>query len=102
MPWFTEPRPALVAVVFLALALPGAGWCCDGTAGRNVAVTYDGQKYTVTNSGRQWLQVTFTAWNETYNLQLAPGQSASPRAPGAFGSFMAGYQTCVAMPLLYR
>ncbi|HTT84577.1 MAG TPA: hypothetical protein VMF67_13945 [Rhizomicrobium sp.] len=86
----------------LALLWPCAAWSCDGTAGRNVAVTFDGHKYTVSNMGRQWLQVTFTAWNTTYNLQLAPGQAASPRSPGTFGQFMSGYQSCTATPIRYR
>src|ERR1700722_8725217 len=84
------------------LALPGSAWCCDGVAGRSVAVTADGQKITVSNMGHQWLQVTFTAWNNTYNLQLAPGQSASPRSPGTFCQTMTGYQPCNATPIRYR
>jgi hypothetical protein len=91
-----------LCVLLIALAAPCSAWCCDGTAGRNVAVTFDGQKFTVSNVGRQWLQVTFTAANATYNLQLAPGQSATPRSPGAFGQFMAGYQSCAATPIRYR
>jgi hypothetical protein len=91
----------MVGVVLL-LTLPSAAWCCDGVAGRNVAVTFDGQKYMVSNMGRQWLQVTFTAGNATYNLQLAPAQSASPRSPGTFGQFMSGYQSCSATPISYR
>ncbi|HEY3639027.1 MAG TPA: hypothetical protein VGK90_12835 [Rhizomicrobium sp.] len=85
-----------------ALAWSGAAWSCDGVAGRNVAVTFDGQKHTVSNVGRQWLQVTFTANNATYSLQLAPGQSASPRSPGTFGQYMSGYQSCAATPINYR
>jgi hypothetical protein len=81
---------------------PCAALACDGAAGRSVAVTFDGQKYTVSNVGRQWLQVTFTAGNNTYNLQLAPGQAASPRSPGTFGQFMSGYQSCSATPLRYK
>jgi hypothetical protein len=72
---------------------------CDGWAGRDIAVTFDGQKYTVTNMGREWLQVAFAAFGNTYNLQLAPGQSDSPRTSGMFGQPMYGYQSCVATPL---
>jgi hypothetical protein len=90
------------SAIVLALLWPCAAWSCDGTAGRSVAVTADGQKITVSNMGRQWLQITFTAWNNTYNLQLAPGQSASPRSPGTFGQFMSGYQSCSATPVRYR
>lgn len=102
MTWRSDRYRTFAAAAFLALMLPGAGWCCGGTAGRNVSITYDGQKYTVSNVGRQWLQVTFAAWNETYNLQLAPGQSASPRAPGVLGHFMTGYQSCSARPIPSR
>lgn len=95
--------PVLPRTLLAALLLwPGAAWCCDGTSGRDVAITFDGQKYTVSNTGRQWLQVTFTAGNNTYNLQLAPGQSASPRSPGTFGQFMSGYQSCNASAIRYR
>jgi len=86
----------------LALFWPSAALACDGTAGRSVAVTFDGQKYTVSNMGRQWLQVVFTAGSATYNLQLAPGQSAVPRSPGTFGQFMSGYQSCSATPIRYK
>ena len=86
----------------LALLCPGAAWSCDGAAGREVAVTFDGQKFTISNLGRQWLEIAFTAGTSTYNLQLAPGQSASPRSPGTFGQFMNGYQSCAATPLPYH
>jgi hypothetical protein len=92
----------ILAVVVLAAFLPCEAWSCDGTAGQSVAITFDGQKYTVSNMGRQTLNVVFTAYNATYNLQLAPGQSASPYSPGIFGRFMSGYQSCVATPVLYR
>lgn len=62
-------------------------------------MTFDGQKYTVTNLGRAQVQVAFTAFGMTYNLQLAPGQSDSPRTPGMFTQPMMGYQSCVATPL---
>jgi hypothetical protein len=88
--------------IALALLWPCAAWCCDGVAGRSVAVTFDGQKYTVSNVGHQWLTVVFTAGNATYNLQLAPGQAASPRSSGTFGQFMSGYQSCSATPIRYR
>jgi hypothetical protein len=92
----------LIAGLALAAFSPCAAVSCDGTAGRSVAVTFDGQKYTVSNIERQWLQVVFTASNATYNLQLAPGQSASPRSSGAFGHYMSGYQSCAATPISYR
>lgn len=86
----------IAAALVSALALPHAGWCCGGQGGASIAVSYDGAKYTVSNMGRQWLDVVFTAWNTTYALRLAPGQSDSPRSPGMFGQFMKGYQSCVA------
>jgi hypothetical protein len=91
-----------IGIVFLALAAllcPALAWACDGTAGRDIAVTTDGQKVTVTNAGRDWVQVVFAAFGTTYNLQLAPGQSDSPRTPGMFSQPMIGYQSCVATPL---
>jgi hypothetical protein len=92
----------LGAAAFLALLLPCQAWSCGGTAGRYIAMTFDGQKYTVTNVGRQTVSVAFTAYNTNYNLQLAPGQSASPRSPGMFSQPMSGYQSCVATPVTYR
>jgi hypothetical protein len=93
-------RPILSGTaVMLALAWSASALACDGTAGRDVSIVFDGQKYTVTDTGREWVQVTFTAFGTNYDLQLAPGQSESPRTPGMFSRPMAGYQTCVATPL---
>jgi hypothetical protein len=92
-------RIFLGAAAILALAWPTYALACDGWAGHDVATTFDGQKFTVTNVGREWLQVTFTAFGTTYNLQLAPGQSDSPRTPGMFTQPMMGYQACIATPL---
>ncbi|HEY3778895.1 MAG TPA: hypothetical protein VGL35_12645 [Rhizomicrobium sp.] len=89
-------RGLTITAALLALALPQAAWCCGGQAGSAVAITYDGGKYTVSNVGRQWLDIVFTSWNTSYNLRLAPGQSASPYSPGMLGQFMQGYQSCVA------
>ena len=86
------------AAVSMAL-LPAYAWACDGLAGRDVAITMDGQKVTVTNTGRASVQVAFSAFGTNYNLQLAPGQSESPRTPGMFNLPMQGYQSCVATPL---
>jgi hypothetical protein len=84
------------AVAAVTLFFPSLALACDGTAGRDVAVTFDGQKFTVTDTGREWLQVAFTAFGTTYNLQLGPGQSDTPRSPGIFSQPMNGYQSCVA------
>jgi hypothetical protein len=92
----------LRTVAAVAFLLPCQAWSCGGTAGRYIAMTFDGQKYTITNVGRQTVTVAFTAFNTSYNLQLAPGQSASPRSPGMFGQYMTGYQSCVATPVRYR
>jgi len=86
-------------VALAALLSPALASACDGVGGRDVAVTMDSQKITVTNTGREWVLVTFGAFGNTYNFQLAPGQSDSPRSPGMFGQPMYGYQSCVATPL---
>jgi hypothetical protein len=87
-----------VAAVLMLLG-PAWAWACDGAAGRDVAITTDSQKVTVTNTGREWVQVAFAAFGTNYSLQLAPGQSDSPRSPGMFSQPMLGYQSCVATPL---
>ena len=87
-----------VAAVLMSL-VPACAWACDGAAGRDVAVTTDSQKVTVTNTGHAWVQVAFAAFGTNYSLQLAPGQSDSPRSPGMFSQPMLGYQSCVATPL---
>lgn len=92
----------LLGAVLLGCLAPTAAWCCGGVAGRNIAITFDGQKYTVSNMGHQTVNVVFTAYNATYNLLLAPGQAATPHSSGIFGQYMSGYQSCVATPLLYR
>lgn len=86
----------------LVLAWPCQALSCGGPAGGSVAIAYDGQKFTVTDVGRQSVNVVFTAYNATYNLQLAPGQSASPRSSGMFGQSMSGYQSCFATTVVYR
>lgn len=91
-------KPLLAAVAF-ALLWPASAWSCAGPAAGDVSVSFDGQKYTVTNTGRQWVQVDFAAYGVTYNLQLGPGQSDIPRSPGMFTQPMYGYQSCVATPL---
>jgi hypothetical protein len=85
-----------VAAIAVGFGLPQAAWCCGGQAGASVAISYDGGKYTVANIGRQWVDIVFTAGNETYSLRLAPGQADTPRSPGMLGQSMQGYQSCVA------
>ena len=87
------------AAVLAVVLCPALASACDGVAGRDVAVAIDGQKVTVTNIGRAWLAVAFTAFGTNYNVQLAPGQSDTPRTPGIFNLPMQGYQSCVATPL---
>ncbi|MGH6888229.1 MAG: hypothetical protein ACREHF_03385 [Rhizomicrobium sp.] len=90
-------RPMLAAgALALTLTLPQAAWCCGGQGGSSIAITYGGGKYIVSNVGRRWLDVVFTAWNTSYAMRLAPGQSDSPRSPGMLGQFMQGYRSCVA------
>jgi hypothetical protein len=95
-------RGRLWAISLLVLAWPCEALSCGGTAGNSVAITYDGGKFTVTDIGRQSVNVVFTAYNSTYNLQLAPGQSDSPRTPGMFSQPMQGYQSCTATPIRSR
>lgn len=87
------------AAAALVLAWAAGAMACSGPAGRDVAIAFDGQKYTVTDTGRAWLQVALTAFGTTYNLQLAPGQSETPRSPGMFTQPMAGLQSCIATPI---
>jgi hypothetical protein len=92
-------RVGIVAIVAAASLTPAVVSACDGIAGRDVAIAFDGRQYTVSNTGREWVQIVFTAFGTTYNLQLAPGQSDTPRSPGMFTQPMSGYQACVATPL---
>ena len=82
-----------------ALLVPAEAQSCDGPSGGSVALTTDGHKYTVTNVGRQPLQVTFGAFGASYSLQLAPGQSGTPISSGVHQQYMSGYQTCYAATL---
>jgi hypothetical protein len=95
---FQTMKASLLAAGLLLL-WPACAWSCGGTAARDISVSFDGQKYTVTNTGREPVQVDFAAFGATYNLQLAPGQSEIPRSPGMFTQPMYGYQSCVATPL---
>jgi len=92
-------RVLTAVAAVLILLVPACAWACDGAAGHDIAVTTDGQKVTVTNTGRELVQVAFAAFGTNYSLQLAPGQSDSPRSPGMFSQPMLGYQSCVATPL---
>src|SRR5579871_3551121 len=92
----------IFGLVIMAFAWPCAALACDGPAGQFVTVAYDGQKFTVSDIGRQAVNVEFTAYNTMYNLQLAPGQSDTPRALGMLGQPMQGYQSCSATAVRYR
>jgi hypothetical protein len=85
--------------VFAACAAiwPCQALACGGPVGSTIAITTDGTKYMVTNLGRQFVTVYFTAWGQTFELKLAPGQSATPIGGGANGQYMRGYQTCYAV-----
>jgi len=69
---------------------------CGGPVGSMIAVTTDGTRYTVTNLGKKQVTVTFTAWGQTFQLILAPGQSGTPATSGPPSQLMRGYQTCYA------
>jgi hypothetical protein len=55
-------KRVLIAAAAVSVFIPAYALACDGTAGRDVAVTTDAQKVTVTNTGRGWVQVVFTAY----------------------------------------
>jgi hypothetical protein len=88
-------------LLFVAAACATMGpcrtWACGGPVGNAIAITTDGAKYTVTNMARQPVTVIFTAWGQTFQLNLAPGQSGTPFGSGFLGQPMHGYQTCYAM-----
>jgi len=80
-----------------ALLAPAAALCCTGPAAQFVAIAYDGNKYTVSNIGKQRVHVVFTAFmGQTYVLDLYPGQSATPATKGWLNVPMKGYQSCTA------
>jgi hypothetical protein len=87
----------LIVIMVLAGAIAPA-CACDGPAGNAIALTTNGNNYTVTNIGRAPVTVTFSAWGKTYSLALAPGQSGTPSSGGLFNLPMKGYQSCVAIP----
>lgn len=88
--------------IFLAAAfvvIPAHAWACTGAAAMDVAISYDGSKYTVTNIGKASVVVTFQAWAQSYTLTLAPGQAGTPMTGGIFNLPMKGYQSCTATPV---
>ena len=89
-------KNARLVIAALAALLPSTSWACDGGAGAAIAISTDGHAYTVTNTGRQAVQVVFGAWGKTYELDLAPGQSGTPATSGTSQLPMSGYQTCYA------
>jgi hypothetical protein len=91
-----------VAVALGAIAAPSAAWCCGGPAATSVAISTNGAGYTVTNTGRALLQITFVAWGKTYSLTLAPGQSGTPVSGGLFSTPMKGYESCEAVVIPTR
>ena len=93
-------KPVLVGVAaILALAWGAEALACAGPAANDVSIAFDGQKFIVTNTGRERVQVDFGAFGATYNLQLGPGQSDITRSPGMFTQPMFGYESCVATPM---
>ena len=76
---------------------PLSAFACTGPAGQFVAISYDGNKYTVVNMGKRPVHVVFTAYiGQTYVLDLYPGQASTPASSGWLQLPMKGYQTCVA------
>jgi len=92
----------LAASLFAAVFVPVSALACDGPAGTAIAISYNGNSYTVTNVGRAEVAVTFNAWGKTYSLSLAPGQSGTPSSGGLFNLPMHGYQSCIAVPVATR
>ena len=93
-------KPTLFgAVAALALAWCADASACAGPAANEISISFDGQKFTVTNTGRNWVHVDFGAFGATYNLDLGPGQSDIPRSPGMFTQPMYGYESCIATPM---
>jgi hypothetical protein len=95
-------RNLAVAGAFVALFTPCCAWSCDGPGSGVVAVSCDGAKCTVTNSGRSMLAITFAAWGQNYSLSLAPGQSGTPANSGWLNLPMKAYQSCTTTVLPSR
>lgn len=100
--WTHRTGRLFVTIALAVSAAPCCAWACGGPAGTAVAISSDGNKYTVTNMGRTMLAITFTAWNQTYVLSLAPGQSGTPASSGWLNLPMKGYQSCSAVALPAR
>jgi hypothetical protein len=95
-------RKLLFAFALSALGIPCAALACDGPAGAAVAISYNGSTYSVTNTSKATLAITFNAWGKTYSLTLAPGQAGTPSSGGLFNLPMHGYQGCTAIALPAR
>jgi hypothetical protein len=90
-------RAILLAIMIGTVGMPGCAWACGGPAGEAVAISYNGSIYTVTNTSKVPVQITFDAFGTTYTMSLAPGQSGVPQGGGLFNLPMHGYQSCVAV-----
>jgi hypothetical protein len=95
-------RKLLMTIAFGAGLAPCAAWSCDGPAGGAIALSTDGNKYTVTNMGKAQVTITFAAYGQSYTLSLAPGQSGTPTSSGLFNTPMKAYQSCIAIPIPAR
>jgi hypothetical protein len=90
------------ALAFCAVVAPSGAWACDGPAGAAVAISYNGSTYTVTNTSKAMLQVTFNAFGKTYALSLGPGQSGTPSSGGTWNLPMHGFESCTAVAVPMR
>jgi hypothetical protein len=95
-------RTLFMMIAFAACFAPCAAWSCDGPAGGAIALSTDGNRYTVTNMGKAQVTITFAAYGQSYTLSLAPGQSGTPTAGGLFNTPMKAYQSCIAIPVPAR
>jgi len=95
-------RNLITIIAFAAGLAPCSAWSCDGPAGAAIALSTDGNRYTVTNTGRQQVTITFAAYGQSYTLSLAPGQSGTPTSGGLFNTPMKAYQSCLAIPVPTR
>jgi hypothetical protein len=93
-------RATLTAIAATVFASPAVA--CDGPAGAAVAISSNGSTYTVTNTAKVGLAVTFNAFGKTYSLNLGPGQSGTPSSGGLFNLPMHGYQSCTAVVVQAR
>jgi len=92
-------RCLFIAISLVAGLTPCCALACGGPAGDAIALSTDGNRYTVTNMGKIPVAITFASYGQTYSLTLAPGQVGTPTGGWLFNLPMKAYQTCTAIPL---